>query len=94
MPVRWRQFGFFSRKRPAVVVNLNGERIMSISAAPASWPVQHHAGARHLSSGRYTASSVTGLTHVDFIVLPAKAKLSLAYQGDDDAEGFLTLRKL
>ena len=63
-------------------------------AAPANWPVQYHAGPRHLSSGRYTASNMTGLTHVDFIVLPAKAKVSLNYQGDDDAEGFLTLRKL
>ena len=46
-----------------------------------------------MSSGRYTNSNVTGLTHVDFIALPSKARVSMSYQGDDDAEAFMTLRK-
>jgi hypothetical protein len=49
--------------------------------------VTHHAGGRLQSSGRYTSSNITGLTHVDFVALPARARLSVTYQGDDDAEG-------
>ena len=56
--------------------------------------VQHHAGGRLQSSGRYTNSNITGLTHVDFIALPSRARVSCSYQGDDDAEAFLGLRKL
>lgn len=31
---------------------------------------------------------------IDFIVLPAKAKITIAYTGDQGAEGFLGLKRL
>ena len=31
-------------------------------------------------AGRYTNNNITGLTHVDFIALPAKARISITYQ--------------
>lgn len=40
------------------------------------------------------AGNVTGLTLIDFLALPAKAKLSVVYSGDSAAEGFISLRKL
>ncbi|EKX34336.1 hypothetical protein GUITHDRAFT_80649, partial [Guillardia theta CCMP2712] len=86
------ELGFFSRKRPSARVHVNGEPAITIGSSPAH--VTYHAGSRLLSSGRYTNSNLTGLTHVDFLVLPSKSRVSLSYQGDEDAEGFLTLKKL
>jgi hypothetical protein len=40
------------------------------------------------------AGPVTGLTLIDFLALPPRAKLSLQYTGEEGAEGFLSLRKL
>lgn len=40
------------------------------------------------------SASVTGVTLIDFIALPARARLSVSYSGDSAAEGFLGLRKL
>jgi len=85
-------FGFYSRKRPVVKVHVNGEPVLTIAGK--SETVTHHAGGRLQSSGRYTNSNITGLTHVDFVALPARARISMSYQGDDDAEGFMGLKKL
>ena len=32
------------------------------------------------AAGRYTNSNITGLTHIDFIALPPKARVSITYQ--------------
>jgi hypothetical protein len=56
--------------------------------------VTHHAGGRVLSTGRFTNSNVTGLTHVDYLALPAKARVALVYEGEEDAEAFMGLKKL
>ena len=66
-------------------VHVNGEPVMTVAGKGEG--VTHHAGGRLQSSGRYTSSNITGLTHVDFVALPARARLSVTYQGDDDAEG-------
>jgi hypothetical protein len=34
------------------------------------------------------------MTLVDFVALPARARLSVSFDGDKPAEGFLNLRKL
>jgi len=60
--------GFFSRRKPLVKVHVNGEAVLTVAASPQA--VVHHAGGRLQSSGRYTNSNITGLTHVDFIALP------------------------
>ena len=72
------ELGFFSRKRPSARVHVNGEPAITIGSSPAH--VTYHAGSRLLSSGRYTNSNLTGLTHVDFLVLPSKSRVSLSYQ--------------
>ena len=41
-----------------------------------------------------SSSGVIGLTFSDYIALPARARLSLSYNGEPGAEGFLGLRKL
>ncbi len=45
--------------------------------------------------GKHSAGNVTGLTLLDFVALPARARLSLTFQGDGNhGEGFFSLRKL
>lgn len=43
--------------------------------------------------GKHSAGNVTGLTLLDFVALPARARLSLTFQGEH-GEGFFSLRKL
>lgn len=49
---------------------------------------------RATSTTGLVASNVTGVTTWDVLLLPAKAKLAVTYQGDERGEGFLGLRKL
>lgn len=44
--------------------------------------------------GKHSAGNVTGLTLLDFIALPARARVSITYTCDGSGEGFLNLRKL
>ena len=43
---------------------------------------------------KHPAGNVCGLTHIDFIALPARARIALVYAGDAFGEGFICLRKL
>jgi hypothetical protein len=56
--------------------------------------VTHHSSGRLTGVGRHSAGNVTGLTLIDFIALPPKARVSLSYVGDDDVEAFVSLRKM
>jgi len=42
----------------------------------------------------HPAGQITGLTLIDFVSLPARARLAISYDGADGAQGFLSLRKL
>jgi hypothetical protein len=75
-------FGFFARKKPNVQLLVNGEPILTSTSAPAAIQTTRKGVA------------VTGLTLVDFLNLPARARLALCYTGDTEAEGFLALSKL
>ena len=46
------------------------------------------------SSSKHSAGNVTGLTHLDFLALPARGRIALVFAGDAYGEGFLSLRKL
>jgi len=84
-------FGFFTKKKPTVQLLLNGDPCLS--AVNSASHLLHHSSSR-LANVQHPAGNVTGLTLVDFLALPAKAKLSIAYAGDGNAEGFISLRKL
>lgn len=80
--------GFFAKKKPKIDVLVNGEVILG--AMNNNSYVVHH------SSGKLKdqkPGSITGLTLVDFILLPARARISVGYQGEL-GEGFLGLRRL
>jgi len=75
-------FGFFARKKPNVQLLVNGEPILTSTSAPAAIQTTRKGVA------------VTGLTLVDFLSLPARARVALCYTGETEAEGFLALSKL
>ena len=95
-------FGFYSSKKPTVQVLVNGETILS--AVNSSSYVIHHASGKFKggavassagnNGGKHANGNLTGLTLVDFIALPAKARVSISYSGEHGAKGFFALRKL
>ena len=85
-------FGFFAGRKPTVQLLVNGEVVLS--AMNSASYVVHHSSGRLRSTGSHSSGNVAGLTLVDFLALPARARISITYTGDADAEGFLSLRKL
>lgn len=81
-----------SSKKPAVQLLVNGEPVLS--AVNSASYVIHHSSGRLTAVGPHTAGSVTGLTLIDFLALPPRAKITITYNGEEGAEGFLSLRKL
>lgn len=85
-------FGFYCRSKPAVQLLVNGEPV--ISAINSAAYAVHHSSGRLTSVGQHPAGNVTGLTLIDFLALPPRARVSLAFKGEEGAEGFLGLKKL
>ena len=85
-------FGFFTRKKPAVQLLVNGDPVLA--AVNSASYVLHHSSGRLTSVGRHPAGNVTGLTLIDFIALPPKAKIAVTSAGERGGEGFLSLKKL
>ena len=85
-------FGFFARRKSAVRLLVDGEPVLA--AVNSASYVTHHSSGRLTSATRHPAGNVTGLTLIDFLALPAKAKVAVAYEGETGAEGFLSLKKL
>ena len=85
-------FGFFTKKKPAVQLLVNGEPVLA--AVNSASYVLHHSSGRLTSVGRHPAGNVTGLTLIDFIALPPRAKISVTYSGETGGEGFISLKKL
>ena len=73
--------GIFARKPPGIRVLVNGETVLGI-------------GDSERQVTRHSAGNVAGTTAVEFLALPARARISLVYSGDVGGEGFLSLRKL
>ena len=84
---------------------VNGETILS-AVNSASYVIHHSSGKlTNASNGKHSAGNLTGLTLIDFIALPARARITISYSGTSGtstkmdlhqkcAEGFLGLRKL
>ena len=99
--------GFFTKRRPSIQVLVNGEPVLSAvnnvrgpegygGATAAAPRVAGTAGGKVAKGqlGRHSAGNVTGLTLIDFLSLPAHAKVAVVYQGEEGGQGFLGLRKL
>jgi hypothetical protein len=75
-----------------VQVLINGEPVLS--AINNSSYVTHHSSGRLTTVGEHPAGNVTGLTCIDFLSLPSRAKVSITYSGEERAEGFMSLKRL
>ena len=84
--------GFYADKKPMVQILVNGEVV--INAINSNSLAMHQStGGKMKGIGKISFGNVTGLTLVDFIILPDKAKLSISYNGEEGI-GFLGLKKL
>jgi len=85
-------FGFFANRKPTVQLLVNGEPVLS--AINSASYVMHHSSGRLTAVGQHPEGNITGLTMIDFLALPAHARLAISYSGEEGAEGFMGLRKL
>jgi hypothetical protein len=70
-------FGFYSKKQPTVQIHLNGEPLFSVSKS--SFVNDYGKENKVSNVGKHSAGNVTGLTMLDFIALPARARLSITF---------------
>jgi hypothetical protein len=85
-------FGFYSKKQPTAQIFVNGEPILSVNQ---SKNVSTLGKENKVSNvGKHSAGNITGLTLLDFIALPARARVSITFSCESHGEGFFNLRKL
>jgi len=81
--------GFFTDSDPVIQVLVNGEATFYSKQVNGS-----KNNRSFLRRGKHSAGNVTGWTLTEFVALPARARISVMYDGDAGAQGFLGLRKL
>ena len=91
--------GFFCNRNPSVHILVNGEAVLGANAkrdvsAALSSRAKLGTGGLIVRRGQHSAGNVTGWTLVDFLALPAKAQVTITYDGTHNVQGFLGLRKL
>ena len=86
------KMGFFADKKPMIQILINGEVVISAINSN-SYVIHQSPGGRMKGTGKTSFGNVTGLTMVDFVLLPDNAKLSISYTGEKGI-GFLGLKKL
>ncbi|EEY64750.1 uncharacterized protein PITG_21591 [Phytophthora infestans T30-4] len=83
------QAAFFTNYSPAIQVLVNGEPAVLKRTAPGREATS--CGAQRL---HHSAGIVAGLSVEVFLTLPARALVAISYDIDEEAQGFLNLRKL
>ncbi len=83
--------GFFTDSVPRIRLLVNGESVLTAAAAASKTT---KSSGTSLRKSRHSAGTVTGWTLIDFLALPARARIAVLYDGDDSTQGFLGLRKL
>ena len=86
------KMGFFADKKPMIQILINGEVVISAINSN-SYVIHQSPGGRMKGTGKTSFGNVTGLTMIDFVLLPDNAKLSISYTGEKGI-GFLGLKKL
>ncbi|ETV94135.1 hypothetical protein, variant 1 [Aphanomyces invadans] len=84
------QASFFTDYAPTLQVLVNGEPAFVVQGEKGDALGPHGQRRRR----RHTAGNVTGISLCDFLALPPRATVSVTYDIDERAQGFLTLRKL
>ncbi|EAR84714.1 hypothetical protein TTHERM_00637160 (macronuclear) [Tetrahymena thermophila SB210] len=82
-------FGFFCSKKPSIQLLVNGELAISTLGNEG-----HTVNQKFINYGNHPSGNITGMTLNEFLVLPERARISIIYEGDFGAEGFLGLKRL
>lgn len=82
------KFGFFSAAKPQVTLLLNDEPVLASKGAKG--PDKQTSAFEHM----HTSGNVTGLTCVEYLILPPKARLSFRLKGNSPQEGFFLIKKI
>ena len=81
-------FGFFGSSRPHVELLLNDEPVLSSRLGKQA---EKSAGQFEVM---HTTGHVTGLTCVEYLVVPSKARISVLIRSQSRQEGFLLVKKV
>jgi hypothetical protein len=81
-------FGFFGSTRPHVDLLLNDETILT------SKPAKQKEKSFGQFEVLHTSGNVTGLTCIEYVIVPAKARLSVQAKASSVQEGFLLVKKV
>ena len=84
--------GIYSKVSPNVQIQVNGEAVLTLFKDTDM--IEKHNSTKVKDIGSHPAGNVIGLTHQDYISLPARARISFVFDGSHKAEGFLSLKKL
>ncbi|KAL0234451.1 hypothetical protein PCE1_001487 [Barthelona sp. PCE] len=84
-------FGFYSERKPTIKILVNGHPILT--AVNSGSYVVHHSSGRTVTQP-HPDGNITGLTGVDYLALPPRARVTVKYEGPRNAEGFVAFRKL
>ena len=69
-------FGFYSKKKPTVQLLVNGDPVLS-AVNSASYVIHHTSGKmKDVNMNRHPSGNITGLTMIDFLLLPPRARIS------------------
>lgn len=73
------ELGFFAKKKPTIGVVVNGDAVII--------------GGSSMSSKPWGKQVTSGVTLIDFLILPNRSRICISYAGDP-AEGFFGIKKL
>jgi hypothetical protein len=65
-------FGFYSKRDPSILLYLNGELLKTLTPAKTD-------SNSIMQTPKHSAGNVAGITYIDFIALPPRARISLVY---------------
>ena len=85
-------FGFYSDKKPNIQIIVNGEIIINTQINNNSITNNNYLTSRKMY-GKSALGNITGLSAIEFIILPKQSKLSVCYNGEIGT-GFIGLKKL
>lgn len=77
-----------------VRVFLNGEVIFTVKNSSQGKPSFGGNFDQISAKGKHSAGNVTGLSMSEFVAMPARAQITLVYEGESTGEGFFTIQKL
>ena len=85
--------GFYTNKKPNIQILVNGEIAISVNGSNICGPYSNSSGYSIYQNSARKIKKVTGLSMIDFILLPNNAKIAVTFIGEEGF-GFMGLKKL